>query len=59
MDRNDTILEGGFSLANGLNVIWYFVFGRSPIPAQLRLMFTAGGVAAYLVFLVLGLVAGG
>jgi plastocyanin len=32
---------------------------RDPIPAQLRLMLTAGGVAAYLVFLPLGLVFGG
>ena len=37
----------------------YFAFGRSPIPAQLRLMLTAGGVVAYLVFLVIGLVLGG
>jgi hypothetical protein len=37
----------------------YFAFGRSTIPAQLRLMLTAGGVAAYLVFLTLGLVFGG
>ena len=33
----------------------YFAFGRSPIPSQLRLMLTAGGVIAYLVFLVIGL----
>jgi phospholipase D-like protein len=39
--------------------ILYFAFGRSAIPAQLRLMLTAGGVAAYLVFLVLGVVFGG
>jgi hypothetical protein len=37
----------------------YFGFGKSPIPAQLRLMLTAGGVIAYLVFLVIGLVLGG
>ncbi len=37
----------------------YFAFGRSAIPSQLRLMLTAGGVAAYLLFLVLGLVFGG
>ncbi|MGH2681294.1 MAG: PLDc N-terminal domain-containing protein [Actinomycetota bacterium] len=37
----------------------YFGFGRSWIPAQLRLMLTAGGVLAYLAFLVLGLVFGG
>jgi hypothetical protein len=37
----------------------YFAFGRSSIPAQLRLMLTAGGVLAYLVLLVLGVVFGG
>jgi hypothetical protein len=37
----------------------YFGFGRSPIPAQLRLMLTAGGVAAYAVFVLLGVVFGG
>jgi hypothetical protein len=37
----------------------YFAFGRSTIPAPLRLVLTAGGVIAYLVFLALGLVFGG
>ena len=37
----------------------YFAFGRSTIPAQLRLMLTVGGVLAYLVFLALGVVFGG
>lgn len=37
----------------------YFAVGRSSIPAQLRLMLTAGGVIAYLVFLVIGLLVGG
>ena len=37
----------------------YFAFGRSTIPPQLRLMLTAGGVVAYLVFLALGIVFGG
>jgi plastocyanin len=37
----------------------YFAFGKSEIPSQLRLMLTAGGVVAYLVFLVIGLVVGG
>ncbi|HET9249080.1 MAG TPA: right-handed parallel beta-helix repeat-containing protein [Actinomycetota bacterium] len=37
----------------------YFGFGGSEIPAPLRLMLTAGGVAAYLVFLVLGFAFGG
>jgi hypothetical protein len=37
----------------------YFALGGSSIPAQLRLMLTAGGVMAYLVFLVIGLAFGG
>jgi hypothetical protein len=37
----------------------YFAFGRSSIPLQLRLMLTAGGVFAYLVFLVVGVLFGG
>jgi hypothetical protein len=37
----------------------YFAFGGSSIPPQLRLMLTAGGVIAYLVFLVIGLLLGG
>jgi hypothetical protein len=37
----------------------YFAFGRSPIPRQLRLMLTAGGVLVYVVFLVLGALLGG
>ncbi|HEX6580557.1 MAG TPA: right-handed parallel beta-helix repeat-containing protein [Actinomycetota bacterium] len=37
----------------------YFAVGRSSIPVQLRLMLTAGGVIAYLVFLVIGLLVGG
>jgi hypothetical protein len=37
----------------------YFAFGRSPIPAQLRLTLTAGGVFVYVVFLVLGALLGG
>jgi hypothetical protein len=37
----------------------YFAFGKSTIPSQLRLMLTVGGVIAYLVFLVIGLVLGG
>ena len=32
----------------------YFGFGRSPIPRQLRLVLTVGGVVTYLVFLGLG-----
>jgi plastocyanin len=36
----------------------YFAFGGSRIPAQLRLMLTAGGIAAYLVFLVIGILLG-
>ena len=37
----------------------YFGFGGSPIPASLRLALTAGGVLAYLTFLVLGVALGG
>jgi hypothetical protein len=37
----------------------YFGFGRSSIPVQFRLMLTAGGVTAYLVFLVFWIVFGG
>ncbi len=36
----------------------YFAFGRSPIPRQLRIMLTAGGVAIYAAFVLLGVVAG-
>jgi hypothetical protein len=36
----------------------YFAFGGSTIPAQLRLMLTAGGVFAYLVFMAFGVVFG-
>jgi hypothetical protein len=32
----------------------YFAFGRSPIPRQLRLVLTAGGIVVYLLFLGLG-----
>ncbi len=37
----------------------YFAFGRSPIPRQLRLMLTAGGVVIYLAFVALGATFGG
>jgi len=37
----------------------YFGFGGSPIPSQLRLMLTVGGIGAYFVFLLLGVVFGG
>lgn len=37
----------------------YFGLGRSSIPVELRWVLTAGGTAAYLVFVVLGLVFGG
>jgi hypothetical protein len=32
----------------------YFAFGRSPIPRQLRLVLTVGGIVVYLLFLLLG-----
>ena len=37
----------------------YFAFGRSPIPSQLRLMLTAGGVVATIAISVLAAVLGG
>jgi hypothetical protein len=32
----------------------YFGFGRSPIPRQLRLVLTVGGIVVYLAFVALG-----
>jgi hypothetical protein len=37
----------------------YFAFGRSPIPRQLRLILTVGGIAIYAVFVLLGIALGG
>jgi hypothetical protein len=37
----------------------YLAFGRSPIPRQLRLMLTAGGVIVYAVFVAIGALFGG
>jgi hypothetical protein len=37
----------------------YFAIGRSPIPAAMRLALTLGGIAAYLVFVLIGALAGG
>jgi hypothetical protein len=37
-----------------LGPLLYFAFGRSPIPRQLRLVLTAGGIVVYAVFLALG-----
>jgi plastocyanin len=37
----------------------YFAWGGSPIPRQLRLILTAGGVAVYLSFVMLGALLGG
>jgi hypothetical protein len=42
-----------------LGPLLYFGFGGSPIPAQLRLVLTAGGIGAYLIFVLLGVVFGG
>lgn len=42
-----------------LGVIAYYLFGRSRIPAAYRWVLLAGGMGAYLLFLVLGLVVGG
>jgi hypothetical protein len=41
-----------------LGPLLYFAFGHSSIPVPLRVMLTAGGVVAYVVFLLLGLVFG-
>jgi hypothetical protein len=41
-----------------LGPLLYFGWGRSSIPAQLRLVLTAGGVVAYLVFVLLGVIFG-
>ena len=37
----------------------YFAFGRSPIPRQLRLILTVGGIAVYALFVLLGVAVGG
>jgi hypothetical protein len=37
----------------------YFAFGRSPIPAQFRLMITAGGLGAAALISVAAALAGG
>jgi hypothetical protein len=42
-----------------LGVIAYYIFGKSQIPAPYRWVLLAGGMGAYLLFLVLGLVVGG
>ena len=42
-----------------LGVIAYYVVGKSRIPAIYRWVLLAGGMGAYLLFLVLGLVVGG
>ena len=42
-----------------LGVIAYYVFGKSQIPVGYRWVLLAGGMGAYLLFLVLGLVVGG
>jgi len=42
-----------------LGVIAYYLFGKSRIPAAYRWVLLAGGMGAYLLFLVLGLLVGG
>jgi hypothetical protein len=37
----------------------YFAFGGSPIPRQLRLVLTVGGIVVYLAFVAIGVVVGG
>lgn len=42
-----------------IGVIAYYIFGKSRIPVAYRWVLLAGGMGAYLLFLVLGLVVGG
>lgn len=42
-----------------VGVIAYYIFGKSQIPVAYRWVLLAGGMGAYLLFLVLGLVVGG
>jgi plastocyanin len=42
-----------------LGPLLYFTFGGSPIPRQLRLNLTVGGIAVYAVFVALGVLLGG
>jgi hypothetical protein len=42
-----------------LGPLLYFGFGRSPIPRQLRLILTVGGIAVYVVFVLIGALVGG
>jgi hypothetical protein len=50
---------GAVLLVPFVGPLLYFAFGGSQIPVQLRLVLTAGGVTAYLIFVVLGVVLGG
>ncbi|MGD2043095.1 MAG: right-handed parallel beta-helix repeat-containing protein [Acidimicrobiia bacterium] len=49
----------GILIVPFLGVIAYYVFGKSEIPVAYRWVLLAGGMGAYLLFLVLGLVVGG
>lgn len=42
-----------------LGVIAYYIFGKSQIPAPYRWVLLAGGIGVYILFLAIGLVAGG
>ena len=42
-----------------LGVIAYYIFGKSQIPAAYRWVLLAGGIGAYILFLLIGLVVGG
>jgi hypothetical protein len=42
-----------------LGPLLYFGFGGSPIPRQLRLILTVGGIAVYVVFVLIGALVGG
>ncbi|HYY08102.1 MAG TPA: PLD nuclease N-terminal domain-containing protein, partial [Actinomycetota bacterium] len=56
---NRTLWMAVVILVPFLGPLLYFGFGGSPIPAQLRLVLTAGGIVAYLIFVLLGVVFGG
>jgi hypothetical protein len=42
-----------------LGPLLYFGFGGSPIPRQLRLILTVGGIAVYVAFVLIGALVGG
>jgi plastocyanin len=56
---NRTVWIAVVILVPFIGPLLYFGFGGSPIPAQLRLVLTAGGLVAYGIFVLLGVVFGG